>query len=82
MPSPLPPVGAMQQISRVTISCPEVKDGEGKLIRLPGSLQELLDMGAKKFSISPRKVLTKEGALIEDIHVIRDGDHLIISSGS
>ncbi|KAK9079970.1 hypothetical protein SSX86_001645 [Deinandra increscens subsp. villosa] len=83
MPSPLPMFSAaerMHQISRVTISCPEVNEEEGKLIRLPGSMQDLLDIGAKKFSISPKKVITKEGALIEDIEVIRDGDHLILAS--
>jgi hypothetical protein len=70
MPSPLPMFSAVERmhpIARVTISCPEINDEDGKLIRLPGSLQELLDTGAKKYSISPTKVITKEGALIEDI---------------
>ncbi|KAJ0556096.1 putative KHA domain-containing protein [Helianthus annuus] len=50
--SPLPMFSAverMPQIVRVTISCPEVNDQDGKLIRLPGSLQELLDIGGQKF---------------------------------
>ncbi|KAL8248039.1 hypothetical protein R6Q59_009255 [Mikania micrantha] len=84
MPSSLPmshsAIERTHQISRVTISCPEVNDEDGKLIRLPGSLQELLDISAKKFSISPTKILTKEGALIEDIQLVRDGDHLIIAT--
>lgn len=84
MPSPLPMFGAADrmhhQISRITISCPEVNDDAGKLIRLPESLQDLLNISAERFSISPTKVLSKEGALIEDIHLIRDGDHLIIAS--
>ncbi|KAF5797964.1 putative cyclic nucleotide-binding domain, potassium channel, voltage-dependent, EAG/ELK/ERG [Helianthus annuus] len=81
--SPLPMFSAverMPQIVRVTISCPEVNDQDGKLIRLPGSLQELLDIGGQKFSISPRKILTKQGAVIDDIQLIRDGDHLVIAS--
>nr|GEV86244.1 potassium channel AKT1-like [Tanacetum cinerariifolium] len=82
MPSPLPSLGVdrMHQIARVTISCPEVNDKAGKLIRLPDSLQSLLHIGEQKFSISPTKVLNKEGALIEDIQLIRDGDHLILAS--
>lgn len=83
MPSPLPMFSAverMHQIVRVTISCPEVKDQDGKLIRLPGSLQELLDIDDQKFSIRPSKVLTKEGAVIDDVQLIRDGDNLIIAS--
>lgn len=82
MPSSLPSLGVdrMHQIARVTISCPEVNDKAGKLIRLPDSLQSLLDIGEQKFSISPTKVLNKEGALIEDIRLIRDGDQLILAS--
>ncbi|GKD07809.1 potassium channel AKT1-like protein, partial [Tanacetum coccineum] len=82
MPSPLPSLGVdrMHQIARVTISCPEVNDKAGKLIRLPDSLQSLLHIGEQKYSISPTKVLNKEGALIEDIQLIRDGDHLILAS--
>lgn len=73
-------VERMHKIARVTISCPEVNDKAGRVIRLPESLQELLDIGAQKFFISPSKVLDKQGALIDDIELIRDGDHLIISS--
>nr|XP_043639013.1 potassium channel AKT1-like [Erigeron canadensis] len=83
MISPLPMFGTGErthQIARVTISCPEVNNEAGKLVRLPASLQDLLDISAQKFSIYPTKVFTKEGALIEDIQVIRDGDHLIIAS--
>lgn len=82
MPSPLRTYGAARthKICRVTITCPEVNDEAGKLIRLPETLQELLDIGGQKFSISPRKVLDKLGALIEDIQLIRDGDYLIIAS--
>lgn len=64
--------------ARVTISCPEKGEIGGKLILVPHSLQEILDIGALKFGFFPSKILAKDGALIEDIAVIRDGDHLII----
>lgn len=37
-------------------------------------------MGAKKFRFYPTKIVTKEGAEVEDIEVIRDGDHLVLLS--
>ncbi|XP_065626457.1 potassium channel AKT1 isoform X2 [Quercus suber] len=65
--------------ARVTISCPE-KELAGKLVLLPGTFQELLEIGAKKFGIVPTKVLSISGAEIDGIEVIRDGDHLIFVS--
>lgn len=70
----------MNQITRVTIHCPEKHEVAAKLIHLPKSLQELLDVGSQKFEFSATKILTKDGALIDDIEVIRDGDHLILAS--
>ncbi|KAJ0090145.1 hypothetical protein Patl1_12782 [Pistacia atlantica] len=66
--------------ARVTISCPEKAEVAGKLVPLPKSLEELLNIGARKFGFSPIKILTKEGAEIDDIDLIRDGDHLILVS--
>ena len=66
--------------ARVTLCCPEKGKAARKLVLLPQSLQELLDIGGKKFSFTPTKVLTKEGAEVEDIELIRDGDHLILVS--
>ncbi|KAG2713227.1 hypothetical protein I3843_04G158100 [Carya illinoinensis] len=63
--------------ARVTISCPEKGEAGGKLVVLPRSFGELLEIGAKKFGVSPSKVLSKNGAEIDDIEAIRDGDHLI-----
>ncbi|XP_059658089.1 potassium channel AKT1-like [Cornus florida] len=68
--------------ARVTISCPEKPDVAAKLVFLPDSLEELLDIGAQKFGFSPTKVLNKDGALIEDVALIRDDDHLILVSNS
>lgn len=64
---------------RVTISCPEKGEVAGRLTILPDSLQELLAIGAQRFGVSLTKVLLKDGGLIEDIEVIRDGDHLILA---
>ncbi|KAL9440493.1 hypothetical protein AB3S75_019207 [Citrus x aurantiifolia] len=66
--------------ARVTIGCPEKGEVAGKLVLLPSTFQELLDIGEKKFGISPAKVLNKGGADVEDIEVIRDGDHLVFVS--
>ncbi|XXG47652.1 hypothetical protein AAC387_Pa02g2262 [Persea americana] len=65
--------------ARVTI-CPRSGEEAGKLVFLPGSLQELLGIGAMKFGFTPTKVLAKDGAEIDDIELIRDGDHLILVS--
>ncbi|KAI4379900.1 hypothetical protein MLD38_006139 [Melastoma candidum] len=64
--------------SRVIISCPDDSITTGKLVLLPDSLEELLMIGSTKFGHSVTRVLTKEGAEIEDIETIRDGDHLIL----
>ncbi|CAK9176309.1 unnamed protein product [Ilex paraguariensis] len=66
--------------ARVTISCPEKGEVAGKVVLLPKSLQELLDIGAQKFGFSPAKVLTKDGAQVDDIAVVRDGDKLVLAS--
>lgn len=69
----------MNYPARVTISCRGNVEGAGKLVLLPDSLQELLNIGAKKFGFSPTQVLTQDGAEIEDIELIRDGDHVILA---
>ncbi|KAJ4826597.1 RAC-alpha serine/threonine-protein kinase [Turnera subulata] len=65
------------QPARITISCPEKGEVAGKLILVPKSFEELLEIGAKKFGFTATKILTKDGAEIEDIDLIRDGDHLV-----
>lgn len=65
---------------RVTISCPEKGQVSGKLVLLPKSLQELLNIATTKFGFTPSKILSKGGAEIDDIDLIRDGDHLFIVS--
>ncbi|GAB2284890.1 hypothetical protein Dimus_019343 [Dionaea muscipula] len=63
---------------RVILKCPEKDESSKLLLFLPDSLQELLEIGARKFSCDPIKILTQDGAEVEDIELIRDGDHLIL----
>ncbi|XP_023516050.1 potassium channel AKT1-like [Cucurbita pepo subsp. pepo] len=66
--------------ARVIISCPEIGEVAGKVVLLPESFNELLEIGSMKYGIMASKVLNKDGAAIEDIEVIRDGDQLIFVS--
>ncbi|CAK9166356.1 unnamed protein product [Ilex paraguariensis] len=51
----------------------------GKLIILPDSLEELLMVAGQKFGgYNFTKVVNSENAEIDDISVIRDGDHLFL----
>ncbi|KAK6147719.1 hypothetical protein DH2020_018631 [Rehmannia glutinosa] len=72
------PVGTYA--ARVTISCPEKGDFGGKLVLLPDSFEKLLEIGAKKYNLFPAKILSKDGAVIDGIELIRDGDHLVFAS--
>ncbi|CAD5170375.1 unnamed protein product [Musa acuminata subsp. malaccensis] len=74
--------GQQQQrtnLQRVTISCPERGDTTAKLVLLPDSLHELLDIGSKKFGFLASKAFTKDGAEIDDVKLIRDGDHIVVA---
>ncbi|XP_054777157.1 potassium channel KAT1-like [Prosopis cineraria] len=68
---------------RVTIhligQCSGTSRGQhGKLIILPDSIEELLKIAEEKFAGSkPTRVINTEKAEIDDIRVIRDGDHLL-----
>ncbi|OEL15738.1 Potassium channel KAT6 [Dichanthelium oligosanthes] len=50
----------------------------GKLVCLPGSMQELMRVAEAKFGKVVTMVLTVDGAEVEDIDVLRDGDHLFL----
>lgn len=67
-------------VARVTISCPEKGDVAGRLVLLPHSFQELREIGLKKCGFLPARVLNKDGAEIDEIELIRDGDHLVFVS--
>ncbi|KAL6578535.1 hypothetical protein OROMI_008751 [Orobanche minor] len=66
--------------ARVFIRCADRRDVEEKVVLLPRNLGELLDLGYQKFGIHTTKVLTRDGALIEELDVIRDGDHLFLAA--
>ncbi|XP_010439874.1 PREDICTED: potassium channel KAT2-like [Camelina sativa] len=62
---------------RVTIHLKSHGKDLSKLIILPGSIEELLRLAGDKFGYgSFTKVTNAENAEIEDVDVIRDGDHL------
>ncbi|KAF5799467.1 putative potassium channel, voltage-dependent, EAG/ELK/ERG, rmlC-like jelly roll [Helianthus annuus] len=68
--------------SRVVVSCPEKGDVAGKLVFIPRSFQELLEIGVKKYGFLASKVVNKQGAEVDEIEVVSDGDHLIFVSDS
>lgn len=49
------------------------------MVILPSSMEELLKVGEQKMGFVPTKVLTREGAEIDDISLVRDGDCLILA---
>ncbi|KAL1552490.1 potassium channel AKT1-like [Salvia divinorum] len=74
-------IGTPQSCARVTLSCPEKGNTSGKLVLLPGSIAELIEVGCQKFDFRATKVVTKDGYLVEDLAAVRDGDHLVLSGG-
>uniref|UniRef100_A0A0D9V3I5 Potassium channel n=1 Tax=Leersia perrieri TaxID=77586 RepID=A0A0D9V3I5_9ORYZ len=74
------PSGSGKSIIRVTIRCPEKGRNAGKLVLLPQTLDMLLELGEKKFGFAPTRVLTVEGAEVDEVEIIRDGDHLVLVS--
>ena len=79
---PMSPVSrsssANQDPRRVTICCPEKGNNCGKLVLLPGSIEELLEVGENKFNFLPTKVLSHDRAEVSGLDVIRDGDRLLL----
>ncbi|PKA64204.1 Potassium channel KAT3 [Apostasia shenzhenica] len=49
-----------------------------KLIFLPDSMEELLKLAEEKFGKKPKKVLTSDGAEVEDLYALRDDDQLFV----
>ncbi|KAL5207740.1 hypothetical protein ABZP36_032175 [Zizania latifolia] len=63
--------------------CPHNATGlaaqNGILIKLPRTLEELFKIGNQKYQgFHPTKVVSRDYAEIDDISVIRDGDHLFL----
>lgn len=83
---PFPPVDRRRNDSvehdtpgRVIMSC--LQEGGvaiRKVVALPNSFEELLEVAAKKFGFFPCGVTTECGAEIDSIDIIRDGDHLVL----
>lgn len=73
------PIAGRNSNVRVTISWPEKGDIDGKLVLLPETLNELLELGAKKYGVLPSALLTKDKAEIDSIELIRNGDHLVFT---
>jgi potassium channel len=63
---------------RVVIHQQSANNAAGKLVRLPDTMQELMTVATVKFGTAVRTVLTLRGAEVDDIRVLRDGDHLIL----
>ncbi|GFP92656.1 potassium channel akt1 [Phtheirospermum japonicum] len=66
--------------ARVKISCPEKGDCAGKLVLLPDSIEKLVEIGVKRYGFSRAKTTSADGAEIDGIEVIRDGDHIVFTS--
>ncbi|KAK9682624.1 hypothetical protein RND81_10G086200 [Saponaria officinalis] len=65
------------QPARVILRCPG-KGEAAKLVMLPETIQELLEIGCKKFGCHCTKVLTSDGAEVDEIELVRDGDQLCL----
>jgi potassium channel len=63
---------------RVVIHQQSANNAAGKLVRLPDTMQEHMTVATVKFGTAVRTVLTLRGAEVDDIRVLRDGDHLIL----
>ncbi|KVI11631.1 Ankyrin repeat-containing protein [Cynara cardunculus var. scolymus] len=72
--------GVRENSGRVVVSCPEKGDVAGKLVVMPKSFEELLEIGVKKYGFLASRVVNKEGAEVDGIEVVRDGDHLVFVS--
>ncbi|XP_057810433.1 potassium channel AKT1-like [Salvia miltiorrhiza] len=78
--TPAPPATPRKPIRVFVKRAGSGDDVEGSVMIMPGSLQELMEWGYQKFGFYPTRILTEDGAVIEDLAVIRDGDHLFLSS--
>ncbi|XP_057248407.1 potassium channel AKT1, partial [Beta vulgaris subsp. vulgaris] len=65
------------QPARVILRCPGKGDAT-KLVILPETIPELLEIGTKKFGRHCTKVVTSDGAEIDEIELVRDGDLLCL----
>jgi hypothetical protein len=43
-------------------------------------MQQLLELGGNRFGFEPTRVVTGDGAEVEDVRLVRDGDYLLLVS--
>ncbi|KAF8732163.1 hypothetical protein HU200_016132 [Digitaria exilis] len=63
---------------RVTISCPERGGGARKLVFMPETVAQLVELGRSTFGFAPTRAVTTDGAEVDDPRLVRDGDHLLL----
>eukprot|EP01116_Phalansterium_solitarium_P018679 TRINITY_DN503_c0_g1_i3.p1 TRINITY_DN503_c0_g1~~TRINITY_DN503_c0_g1_i3.p1 ORF type:complete len:423 (-),score=61.69 TRINITY_DN503_c0_g1_i3:137-1405(-) len=64
---------------RITLFRNGIK-GHGYLVFVPDSLEELLRIAAEKLHIEPTHFFAEQGALIDDIRLIRDNDVVYVAT--
>jgi len=55
--------------------------GPGLVLAVPSSTDEFLKQAGEKLGISAKKAFTENGALLDDVSLIRDDEKLYVSSG-
>ncbi|CAN6203144.1 unnamed protein product [Urochloa humidicola] len=63
---------------RVTISCPEQGGRARKLVFMPETVAQLVELAGSTFGFAPTRAVTTEGAEVDDPRLVRDGDHLLL----
>ncbi|GJN10151.1 hypothetical protein PR202_ga28218 [Eleusine coracana subsp. coracana] len=61
---------------RVVISCPEKGSSAKKLVFMPETVKQLVELGGSTFRFVVTKAVTMDGAEIDDAKLVRDGDHI------
>ncbi|KAJ0824895.1 putative cyclic nucleotide-binding domain, potassium channel, voltage-dependent, EAG/ELK/ERG [Helianthus annuus] len=56
----------------------EERPETGKVVQLPGSVSELLELAEKKLGKRGSVILMEDGSQVEDLEALRDNDHLFI----
>ena len=47
---------------------------------VPETMLQLLELGGNKFGFATTRVITSDDAEIDDVRLVRDGDHLLLVS--
>ncbi|CAK9317426.1 unnamed protein product [Citrullus colocynthis] len=75
---PFPPTARIRVIIHEHHPDESTKDGnsKGKLVLLPESIEELFGLAEKRFGKRGSSILMADGSKVEDLNVLREGDHL------